>query len=156
MRIDHQAIVEYVRKIEEAAQSLSTADEPDHSALLNQLGRLATQLEAMFAVHLRKEEQAYLPLFEAHLTEVEQEQVLAAMHEVSHDLDVRTVPRPIRHGLIFQKFADLGPGESFVLVNDHDPRPLYFHFKAEREGAFTWKYEQQGPGIWRVRIGKVA
>ena len=156
MRIEHRAIEEYVRRIEEVSQGLATADEPRRADLRKQLGRLAQQLEAVFAVHLRNEEEAYLPLFETHLTDSEQEQVLEGMHEASWELDVRTIPPPRRHTLIFQTFADLDPGKSFVLVNDHDPKPLYDSFKAQRDGAFTWDYEQQGPSIWRVRIGKVA
>ncbi|HEX5416930.1 MAG TPA: DUF2249 domain-containing protein [Chloroflexota bacterium] len=156
MRIDHQAIEEYVRRIEDATHQLETADETRSAAIKKDLGRLALQLAAVFAVHLRKEEEAYLPLLEAHLTDGEQEQVLEGMHATTNELDVRTIPPPQRHGLIFQTFTDLGPGESFVLVNDHDPKPLYYAFKAQGDGRFTWDYEQQGPRIWRVRIGKVA
>lgn len=69
-------------------------------------------------------------------------------------LDVRQVPPPQRHPLIFQTFEALQPGEAFVLVNDHDPRPLYYQFRFEREGQFTWEYLEEGPEVWRVRVGK--
>ena len=71
-------------------------------------------------------------------------------------VDVRQVAPPQRHPLIFQTFESLGPGESFILVNDHDPKPLFYQFKFEREGLFTWEYLQQGPTDWQVRIGKQA
>jgi uncharacterized protein (DUF2249 family) len=48
----------------------------------------------------------------------------------------------------------LEAGESFILVNDHDPKPLYYQFQAERTGEFTWEYLEQGPAAWRVRIGR--
>jgi len=70
-------------------------------------------------------------------------------------LDVRDIPPRERHPLIFQTFEALKPGESFVLVNDHDPKPLYYEFHYERQGQFTWEYLEQGPEVWRVRIGKV-
>lgn len=70
-------------------------------------------------------------------------------------LDVREIAPRERHELIFATFAALGPGEAFELINDHDPKPLYYQFKAERAGQFTWDYEEQGPTTWRVRIGKV-
>ncbi|MER3514440.1 MAG: hemerythrin [Chloroflexota bacterium] len=73
---------------------------------------------------------------------------------VKTTLDVRSVPPPQRHPLIFQTFEGLQPGEAFILVNDHDPRPLYYQFKFEREGGFVWDYLEQGPEVWRVRIGK--
>ncbi len=49
------------------------------------------------------------------------------------------VPR-LRHQLIFDTFGQLAPNESFVLVNDHDPKPLYYQFQAEHAGTFRWEY----------------
>ena len=73
---------------------------------------------------------------------------------VTTTLDVRSVLPPQRHPLIFGTFESLQPGEAFELVNDHDPKPLYYQFQFEREGHFTWDYLEQGPQVWRVRIGK--
>jgi uncharacterized protein (DUF2249 family) len=69
-------------------------------------------------------------------------------------VDVRQVPPPQRHPMIFQSFEDLKPGESFILVNDHDPKPLFYQFKFERDGQFSWDYLEEGPLTWQVRIGK--
>lgn len=69
-------------------------------------------------------------------------------------VDVRTIAPPQRHPLIFTTFERLAPGESFTLVNDHDPKPLYYQFAAERAGEFTWEYMDKGPKVWSVRIGK--
>lgn len=69
-------------------------------------------------------------------------------------LDVRLLPPKRRHSLIFEIFDGLQAGGSFALVNDHDPKPLYYVFAYERAGTFTWNYEEQGPAVWRVRIGK--
>lgn len=71
-------------------------------------------------------------------------------------LDVRSVPPAERHPRILGAFEALGPGESFVLVNDHDPKPLYYQFAFERSGQFTWEYLEGGPEVWRVRIGRPA
>ena len=46
--------------------------------------------------------------------------------------------------------------KAFVLVNDHDPKPLYYQFKFEKAGQFTWDHEEEGPEVWRVRIGRLA
>lgn len=70
-------------------------------------------------------------------------------------LDVRQLRPAERHPLIFQTFEALQPSEAFVLVNDHDPKPLFYQFKFEQEGRFTWAYLEQGPEVWRVQIGKV-
>ena len=71
-------------------------------------------------------------------------------------LDVRTIAPRERHPLIFATFDALGSGEALLLVNDHDPKPLYYQFSAERQGQFSWEYLEQGPETWRVRVGKSA
>ena len=71
-------------------------------------------------------------------------------------LDVRSEPPARRHELIFDSYHDLRPGDGFVLVNDHDPKPLWYQFEAEHSGAYSWDYLEQGPQVWRVRIGRPA
>lgn len=71
-------------------------------------------------------------------------------------LDVREILPRERHPRIFATFDGLPVGGSFVLANDHDPRPLYYQFSAEREGTFYWTYLEEGPELWRVRITKAA
>jgi len=71
-------------------------------------------------------------------------------------LDVRTIVPRERHPLIFRTYGTLAPGEGFVLVNDHDPKPLYYQFQAEVGPQFEWEYLEQGPETWRVRIGRRA
>lgn len=69
-------------------------------------------------------------------------------------LDVREMVPKDRHSTIFETFRGLAPGESFVLVNDHEPRPLLYQFQAEHDGEFEWWPLEQGPQAWRVRIVK--
>ncbi len=71
-------------------------------------------------------------------------------------IDVRTIAPRERHPTIFGQFDALEPGESVLLVNDHDPRPLYYQFEDRRAGQFTWTYLQSGPDLWRVQIDKTA
>jgi uncharacterized protein (DUF2249 family) len=71
-------------------------------------------------------------------------------------LDVRKLIPMERHRKIFDTYEKLKSGESFVLVNDHDPKPLYYQFEAEHSGQFSWNYLQQGPSVWQVEIGRTA
>ena len=64
------------------------------------------------------------------------------------------IPPREKHPTIFHTFDALQPGESFVLVNDHDPFPLRYQFEAERAGGFGWDYLEQGPQVWRVEISR--
>ena len=69
-------------------------------------------------------------------------------------LDVRELAPARRHEAIFGAFDALAPQGRFVLVNDHDPKPLRYQFEAEHPGEFSWEYLERGPRTWRVRIGR--
>jgi len=71
-------------------------------------------------------------------------------------VDVRSLVPAQRHAKIFNLVDALKPGTSFILVNDHDPRPLYYQLEAEHPRQFSWLYIQQGPAVWRVEIGRLA
>jgi uncharacterized protein (DUF2249 family) len=71
-------------------------------------------------------------------------------------VDVRSLVPAQRHARIFQLVGELTPGASFILVNDHDPKPLYYQLEAEHPGQFSWTYVERGPEVWRVEIGKPA
>ncbi len=72
------------------------------------------------------------------------------------DLDVRELIPRERHTTIFARFDALKAGETLRLINDHDPKPLYYQLMAERSGLFAWEPEQQGPEVWVIRIRKMA
>ena len=72
------------------------------------------------------------------------------------ELDVRSEPPARRHDLILTTYQELAAGDGFVLVNDHDPKPLYYQFAAEYPDRFTWDYLETGPEVWKVRIGRPA
>jgi uncharacterized protein (DUF2249 family)/hemerythrin-like domain-containing protein len=74
----------------------------------------------------------------------------------THTIDVRTIPKPQRHPLIFSTFDGLLPGQAIEIVNDHDPVPLHSQFNMMRRGLFSWDYLEQGPALWRVRLARLA
>jgi uncharacterized protein (DUF2249 family) len=74
----------------------------------------------------------------------------------SDTLDVRAMPPALRHPTIFQCFEALPTGGSFTLVNDHDPKPLYYQLSFEYSRQLGWDYLEQGPVVWRVRISRTA
>lgn len=69
-------------------------------------------------------------------------------------LDVRELIPRERHEIIFETYHALASKQGFILVNDHDPKPLYYQFDAEHTDEFEWEYLEEGPEVWRVRIGK--
>ena len=50
-----------------------------------------------------------------------------------NQIDVRDLPPQQRHPKIHDAFDDLEPGEALTLVNDHEPKPLFYEFQAEVE-----------------------
>jgi uncharacterized protein (DUF2249 family) len=76
------------------------------------------------------------------------------MIQQTTELDVRIIPPRDKHPAIFRALDDLASGQSLLLVNDHDPRPLRYQLDAERPNTFDWEYETEGPEEWRVRINR--
>jgi uncharacterized protein (DUF2249 family) len=70
------------------------------------------------------------------------------------EVDVRSLIPAQRHAKIFQLVDQLVTGRSFILINDHDPKPLYYQLEAEYPKQFSWTYLEQGPAVWRVEIGR--
>ena len=69
-------------------------------------------------------------------------------------LDVRSLAPPQRHSTILNQFQALKSGQKMELINDHDPKPLYYQFSAEFPNTFEWDYLEEGPKTWRVKITK--
>ncbi|MUW13504.1 DUF2249 domain-containing protein [Halorubrum sp. CBA1125] len=68
--------------------------------------------------------------------------------------DVRDLIPQRRHEVLLDTFDRLGPGEGFVLVNDHDPKPLYYELRSMHGDVIEWEYASRGSGEWRVEIVK--
>jgi hypothetical protein len=67
----------------------------------------------------------------------------------------RSTPRGFFH-IGREKPADHRGSNRPRLVDDHDPKRLHGQFEAEHESSFTWEYLEQGPEVWRIRIGRPA
>lgn len=71
-------------------------------------------------------------------------------------IDVRQMPSWERHPAIFQAFDEIAVGDTLRLLNDHEPKPLYYQFMAEMPGRVAWESTQLGPREWVATIKKVA
>jgi uncharacterized protein (DUF2249 family) len=69
-------------------------------------------------------------------------------------VDARMYLPKDKHRVILETYNSLKSGEAMELLNDHDPKPLYYQFKAEYNDQFSWEYKDEGPEVWRVIITK--
>jgi len=72
-------------------------------------------------------------------------------------LDLRDVPPPERHPKIHDAFTELDSGESLRIVNDHEPKPLFYEFQAEVEDfdAENYAFERRDDEEFVADLPKV-
>ena len=68
--------------------------------------------------------------------------------------DVRDLIPQRRHEVLLETFDRLEPDEGFLLVNDHDPKPLYYELRSMHGDVIDWEYVSRGSDEWRVNIVK--
>lgn len=68
--------------------------------------------------------------------------------------DVREIPCSVKHGMILQRWHATKPGQHFILVNGHDPLPLYYQFSAIAPGEFDWEYIEKSAAGVAVKISR--
>lgn len=67
-------------------------------------------------------------------------------------LDVRPLPTDRKLQTVLSVFEGLEAGDSFVLVDNHDPAPLCARIEDERPGEARWVSLKSGPPVWCVRV----
>ncbi|OHD74208.1 MAG: hypothetical protein A2V99_11220 [Spirochaetes bacterium RBG_16_67_19] len=70
------------------------------------------------------------------------------------ELDMRAVPLLQRQARIMSAWRDLPAGAELRLINDREPKPLYYLFQATQRGRFEWRYEKEGPEEWIAVLRK--
>lgn len=71
-------------------------------------------------------------------------------------LDLHDVPPPRRHPKVFDAFEELESGEALTLINDHDPKPLYYQMLAEVDSfdADGYTVDRIGPDEFIATLRK--
>ncbi len=71
-------------------------------------------------------------------------------------LDLRSLAKADRHPAVFAGYDALSVGESFVLVNDHDPVNLRQQLERDHGPGFGWEYLAEEVPEYRIRLTKNA
>lgn len=69
-------------------------------------------------------------------------------------INVYSLPPKEKHPAVFKMFETISSGDSFIINNDHDPKPLYYQMLAQLGPVFEWNYLLEGPQNWSVKIVK--
>lgn len=74
------------------------------------------------------------------------------------EIDVREIPPVSRHERIHDEFEAMGAGETLTIVNDHEPKPLYYEMAAEVASFDEEGYEarQEAPDRFVAEFPKLA
>jgi uncharacterized protein (DUF2249 family) len=90
-----------------------------------------------------------------HITKKKESDPATEDISIVNTFDVRPHPPAERHEMVFEAFDELKPGEAFVFINDHDPKPLYYQMEAENSEPFKWEYLETMPEEWKVKVMKL-
>lgn len=72
--------------------------------------------------------------------------------EETPTLDVRPIPRSIRHATVIGALSAIRPGRSLDLVAPHDPQPLLRQVEGLEPGVWSVEYLVPGPDAWTLRL----
>lgn len=74
-----------------------------------------------------------------------------------NSLDLRDIPPAERHPKIFEAFDALESSEALTLINDHDPKPLFFQMQAEIDefDADGYTVDRIGPNEFVATLPKL-
>lgn len=72
------------------------------------------------------------------------------------ELDIRVLPKQIRHGAVLGALATLQPGQAMVLLAPHEPRRLLAQVDATFPGTFDVELAEVAPDQVRTRFVRVA
>jgi uncharacterized protein (DUF2249 family) len=73
-----------------------------------------------------------------------------------YKLDLRDVAPPKRHPTIMKAFEEMESGAVLTLVNDHEPKPLYYQMKEEvtEFDSDSYEVEEKGPKKFVAQLPK--
>ncbi len=144
-RLKHQTIFEVFDKTE-PGQSFIIHNDHDPRPLYFQLVNMRGDIFTWEYLQQGPE------WYDIRVTKVVNPAILTINNEIT--INVPEIEPRMKHESIFKVFNVAQPGESFVIHNDHDPKPVYYQLLGEYGDIFTWEYLQQGPEYWDVRVKK--
>jgi len=72
------------------------------------------------------------------------------------ELDVRSIPKPIRHGAVRGAFTAIDAGGSLILLAPHEPRRLMAELEADANGKIEFTPLETEDETYRLRVTRTA
>lgn len=72
------------------------------------------------------------------------------------ELDVRSIPKPIRHGAVRGAFTAIDAGNSLVLLAPHEPRRLMAELTEDAGGRIEFTPLDSEDETYRLRVTRTA
>lgn len=168
MRVEHVEFRARKQQLLELAANPRNHSFDEFREKVTEAGRyLVAELES----HIFKEDNILYQMALQTFTAQEWEEVKAACDRIGYccftpgvesgssqktvELDIRKLSPWERHPRIFSVWDELQSGDSIRIINDHDPKPLYYQMEAEAKGTFSWRYDQKGPVDWVFTMTKL-
>lgn len=160
MRMDH---VEFRKRKKELYQIANNPNDYDFKEFKAKVIELGGYLTKELESHIFKEDNILYQIALQVLDEKEWDEVKRECDKVGYccftpedqdvvELDLRPMPPFERHDKIFEIWDGLKSGQALRIINDHDPKPLWYQFEVEYKNKYGWDYEKNGPKDWIVKI----
>jgi DUF438 domain-containing protein len=147
MRQDHERLRRRKQRLAALAGQAEGPDGPDFPLWRCEIVDHGQYLVRELASHILKEDNVLyrtaLQAFSgAEWEEIRRESDAIGYSAAAVELDMRAVPLLQRQARIMSAWRDLPAGAELRLINDREPKPLYYLFQATQRGRFEWRYEK--------------
>ncbi|MDP2730162.1 MAG: DUF2249 domain-containing protein [Dehalococcoidales bacterium] len=73
---------------------------------------------------------------------------------MEHEINLLVRPHAECHEALIGELDKIQTGETALVIADHDTKPVFYMYQAERQCHLEWEYEQKEGNVWRIRVTK--
>jgi uncharacterized protein (DUF2249 family)/hemerythrin-like domain-containing protein len=166
MRQDHERLRRRKQRLADLAEQAARPDDLDFPLWRCEIVDHGQYLVRELASHILKEDNVLYRTALQAFSGAEWQEVRSESDAIGYcrftpeaeapavELDMRAVPLLQRQARIMSAWRELPAGAELRLLNDREPKPLYYLFQATQRGRFEWRYEKEGPEEWIAVLRK--
>jgi hypothetical protein len=166
MRQDHERLRRRKQRLADLAEQAARPDDLDFPLWRCEIVDHGQYLVRELASHILKEDNVLYRTALQAFSGAEWQEVRSESDAIGYcrfipeaeapavELDMRAVPLLQRQARIMSAWRDLPAGAELRLINDREPKPLYYLFQATQRGRFEWRYEKEDPEEWIAVLRK--